>query len=150
MGGIVEGLFELVGEYNGLTGKTYLFDIYCDQGKFCSKPEDKIELFIRVVPYDVSHALYLVAREAMTNAGKHSTGDLCRTTLSLNEIEESYVLEMEILDNGRGSKHNYRRGGKGMQSMQTRVESYGGSFNFYVDDSSASVKVSFILPRFEK
>ncbi len=70
--------------------------------------------------------LYYIAKEAVTNAGKHSGAT--RIAVSFREAEE--CLEMRVVDNGRGCDGEIGcRDGLGMRIMKYRADMIGAKFS---------------------
>jgi len=84
---------------------------------------------VQVDNYDVSNNLYLIAREAVTNAIKHSGGTAIE--ISLESVEDG--LALKITDNGIGfseKMNNYNSLGQGLRTMKYRVSLLGGDIEF--------------------
>ena len=81
--------------------------------------------------------LYLVIREALNNAMKHSGA----TTISLNlEINET-TLCFSVSDNGRGiSEKQGRPDGNGLRNMRNRMENIGGTIGWLKPDKGTTVR----------
>ncbi len=75
------------------------------------------------LPTHIRQNLYLIYKEAVTNAAKHSNGDLL--TASLKKIPTGF--EMRICDNGRVEEKAYKTTGSGTSNMQMRAEKIGGT-----------------------
>lgn len=67
--------------------------------------------------------LYLIYKEAVTNAAKHSNGD----TVSVVLNKSGNGFEMRICDNGDFVEKTYKTTGLGTSNMQLRAEKIGGS-----------------------
>jgi signal transduction histidine kinase len=80
-----------------------------------------------VVPAEVRHDLFLVVKEALTNALRHSQAAEVRLRLA----EAAGTLTFEISDNGRGldsAEASGSRRGNGLKNMRERVKKLGGDF----------------------
>lgn len=66
--------------------------------------------------------LYLIFKEAVTNAAKLSNGDM--VTVSLKQSGEGF--EMRICDNGQVAEKAYKTTGLGTSNMAMRAEKIGG------------------------
>ena len=66
-----------------------------------------------------------VAREALSNVGRHAQAATCR--LSLRRSREGAVLEVD--DDGVGFDPSTSSGGMGLENLRGRVEAMGGGFD---------------------
>lgn len=73
--------------------------------------------------------LYLIYKEAITNAAKHSNGDM--VMVSLKKIGTGF--EMRICDNGNMTEKSYKTTGLGTSNMQLRAEKLGGTMTISRD-----------------
>ncbi len=73
---------------------------------------------------DTRRDLYLVCKEAVTNAVKHS-GCSC-ITIRLRAADRG--MEMAVIDDGRGFTPEAMHGGHGLEGMRRRAESHGWRF----------------------
>lgn len=71
---------------------------------------------------NIRQNLYLIFKEAVTNAAKHTNGDTL--TVSLKKSGEGF--EMRISDNGQVIEKTYKTTGLGTSNMQMRAEKIGG------------------------
>jgi signal transduction histidine kinase len=74
------------------------------------------------LPAAVEVAAYRIAREAMTNAARHSQASTCTVRIALNA-----GLDLEITDDGRGLPPDFHPG-VGVNSMRERAQELGGKF----------------------
>jgi two-component system NarL family sensor kinase len=74
------------------------------------------------LPAAVEVAAYRIAREAITNAARHSGASTCTVRITLNA-----GLDLEITDDGRGLPPDFHPG-VGVNSMRERTQELGGSF----------------------
>jgi ligand-binding sensor domain-containing protein/two-component sensor histidine kinase len=75
------------------------------------------------LPTNVRQNVYLIYKEAITNAAKHSNGDTLRVTLK----KAGSGFEMRIWDNGKMPEKAYKTTGSGTSNMQMRAEKIGGT-----------------------
>ncbi len=71
----------------------------------------------------VRQSLYLIYKEAVTNAAKHTNGD--RVLVSLKKDASGF--EMRIFDNGQVPEKVYKTTGSGTSNMQMRAKKIGGT-----------------------
>jgi signal transduction histidine kinase len=110
LSGLVDSLSLLVDHMRDQTGLTYVADI--DHNV---RIDEHAEL-----------AIYQVAREALSNAARHSGAD----TVWLSLQRTSGGLELRVLDNGRGFDPAHRRDKHfGLELMNERVANAGGEFD---------------------
>lgn len=76
------------------------------------------------IPVEIRQNVYLIYKEAITNAAKHSNGDTVR--VHLKKIPGG-GLDMRICDNGSSAEKNYKTTGSGMSNMQMRAKKIGGT-----------------------
>jgi len=76
----------------------------------------------RKLPIDTRQNMYLIFKEALTNAAKHSDAANVRIAL----MEKDNELSLAIHDNGVGIQNGGKRSGHGMQNMKMRAERIGG------------------------
>jgi signal transduction histidine kinase len=77
------------------------------------------------LPAAVEVALFRIAQEALTNVVRHAQASRCGMSLALHESEQ--VLELAVMDNGRGLPP-IRGTGVGLASMRERAEELGGTW----------------------
>ena len=75
------------------------------------------------LPTHLRQNLYLIYKEAVTNAAKHSNGDT--VSVSLKKVDKG--LEMRICDNGQAPEKTYKTTGLGTSNMQMRAEKIGAT-----------------------
>jgi signal transduction histidine kinase len=75
------------------------------------------------LPAAVEVAAYRIAREAMTNAARHSGASTCTVRIAVNAD-----LDLEISDDGRGLPPDFQPG-VGVSSMRERAQELGGRFS---------------------
>jgi signal transduction histidine kinase len=80
------------------------------------------------LPAAVEVAAYRIAREAMTNAARHSGASTCTVRIALHA-----GLDLEISDDGRGLPPDFHPG-VGVNSMRERAQELGGRFS--IDDAA--------------
>lgn len=76
----------------------------------------------RKLPIDTRQNMYLIFKEALTNAAKHS--DAANVKIALTERDNE--LSLTIHDDGVGVQNGGKRSGHGMQNMKMRAERIGG------------------------
>ncbi len=72
---------------------------------------------------NVRQNLYLIYKEAITNAAKHTNGD----TVHISIKKTGAGMEMRICDNGTVAAKTYKTTGSGTANMQMRAEKIGGT-----------------------
>jgi signal transduction histidine kinase len=90
--------------------------------------EVEVEGERRDVPASVELSIYRIVQEALTNSLKHSGASRATVTLRY----EPDVVEVEVLDNGRGvteKRDSSYRGGRGQVGMRERVALFGGEID---------------------
>lgn len=75
------------------------------------------------LPADIRQNLYLIYKEAVTNAAKHSNGDMLLVTMK----KSGAGFEMRICDNGTTAEKAYKTTGSGTGNMHMRAEKIGGT-----------------------
>lgn len=78
----------------------------------------------------IRQALYLIYKEAVTNAAKHTNGDT--VSVSLKKMDKG--LEMRIYDNGKVQEKAYKTTGLGTSNMQMRAEKIGATLEITRDN----------------
>ncbi len=73
---------------------------------------------------DARRGLYLITKEAVTNAVKHA--ECSRITIRLHKMERG--LEMAVIDDGHGFQPAAVRSGHGLDGMRQRAEAHGWRF----------------------
>ena len=73
---------------------------------------------------DVRQTIYLVFKEAVTNALKHSNGDLITINLEL----QGKGFHLSVKDNGEVDPSSIKKSGLGLENMRARAEKVGASF----------------------
>lgn len=79
---------------------------------------------------DVRQNLYLIFKEAVTNAAKHTNGD----TVNIRLRKSTECFEMLIHDNGRVEEKTYKTTGLGQSNMRMRAEAIGATLEIDVKD----------------
>jgi ligand-binding sensor domain-containing protein/signal transduction histidine kinase len=85
--------------------------------------------------------LWLLLKEAITNAVKHSGG----TELAIYASFKAGHLNISIIDNGsglNGASSSARFSGKGLGTMKARAEQLKGAFGMFSDESGTTVNVT--------
>jgi signal transduction histidine kinase len=77
--------------------------------------------------------IFLSVKESLNNIIKHAQAS--EVTITITTYSEQLVIE--VSDNGRGiDPENMRRFGNGLQNMQRRMESIGGTLTFHQSDGT--------------
>ncbi|MCC6459758.1 MAG: two-component system sensor with a ligand-binding domain protein, partial [Saprospiraceae bacterium] len=76
------------------------------------------------ISVELRQNLYLIFKEAITNAAKHSNGDMLHIHLKKTP---SGGLEMRICDNGTSAEKSYKTTGSGTSNMQMRAKKIGAT-----------------------
>ena len=106
------GLVKAVNDYSLLFRKHAIFQIYEENIKSLSLPE---ELIID---------LYRIVQELISNSIRHGKA----TKVSIHFLKKRNFFKMLVEDNGKGfDTQNYRRG-MGLGNVQARVKSHNGTF----------------------
>lgn len=94
------------------------------------------------VSSDARHNLFLAAKEALTNATRHSGA----SEVSLQITADENSLNVTITDNGKGFDHLPKNGtADGLHNMRQRMRDVGGRFSIE-SKPGAGTKISFVLP----
>ena len=94
----------------------------------------------------VADDVYRIAREALTNAARHSQA-------SVVEVEIAYDIadfRLRVRDNGKGLEPSVQSAGRrprhfGLQGMRERAQKMGGIFNLWTKDR-AGIEIELIVP----
>ena len=89
----------------------------------------------RKLPVDLRESLYLIFKEALTNAAKYSEASRVSVQLRQSAGELSLVVE----DNGRGFSTPTRPRGQGLRNMEMRARRIGGQLTI---SGNAGVRIS--------
>ena len=81
--------------------------------------------------------IYLIAKEAIHNIARHSTGD----QVNIRLIENKNDLQLTIEDNGTKSTKNKSTAGQGLDNMQYRAKEINGSVEILRKKDSYVVKI---------
>ncbi|GAB3457967.1 sensor histidine kinase [Streptomonospora sediminis] len=79
----------------------------------------------RQLPAGVELAVYRVVQEALTNTLKHAGPAVSRARVQLHYGDS--ILEVRVVDDGRGAASAANGAGHGLQGMRERVAAYDGS-----------------------
>ena len=91
----------------------------------------------------VRHDAFLIAREAIHNAARHSGA----TELFIRIRKEGEGVEISIADNGKGFDPEEAAGGNGLRNMRARAAALGTKLEFHsVVGEGTSVSFSVPLP----
>jgi signal transduction histidine kinase len=97
------------------------------------------------VPASVELSAYRIVQESLTNCLKHSGASHATVTVRYGSED----LEVEVVDNGRGStgsRGDKGRGGRGQVGMRERVAVFGGEISFGPPPSGPGYRVQARLP----
>jgi signal transduction histidine kinase/ligand-binding sensor domain-containing protein len=89
----------------------------------------------QVLPMESMKNIYLIIKEAMNNAIKHS--NCHQLTVSVRSIQG--VLEIQIVDNGIGFDPHLVKTGNGLINMESRVKEMKGSFSIHAENKNTVV-----------
>ncbi len=79
------------------------------------------------LPMEHRKNIYLIFKEAINNSLKHSS---C-TEISINTEVKGRILTITMYDNGQGFDQNSRAAGNGLENMQHRARTVGGSLRIH-------------------
>ncbi len=98
----------------------------------------------RELPADIRHGLFMVIKEALTNAVKHSGA----TEISMVARLDENLLRLALIDNGRGfSSTTPNSHADGLRNMQQRVADLGGRCTIEsLPGTGTTVRVELKLP----
>ncbi|MCB0529164.1 MAG: hypothetical protein KDC65_11845 [Saprospiraceae bacterium] len=82
------------------------------------------------LPTDIRQNLYLIYKEAVTNAARHSNGDFVSVLLQ----KTASGFEMHIVDNGRVVEKTWKTTGSGTSNMLMRAEKIGAALEISRED----------------
>ena len=100
----------------------------------------------RKIDVDLRRQIYLVFKEAINNAAKHSKA----TEIEINFNETNGFYDLQIKDNGTGfetknGELNPNLGGNGLMSMRSRAEAVGGKLEI-VSDVNTGTEIILKVP----
>jgi ligand-binding sensor domain-containing protein/signal transduction histidine kinase len=78
------------------------------------------------VPIDFKRSVFLAFKEILTNIARHASASKVEITITLRDS----LFEMVIHDDGKGFDNGGNHRGTGLQSIQKRAQSVGGSCEF--------------------
>lgn len=85
--------------------------------------------------------VFLVFKEALNNAIKHSEATIISVDLSIT----SQGLELQIIDNGKGISSNLTIEGNGLRTMKERMAEVGGKLTIQSGDEKGT-KIHLVVP----
>jgi len=88
------------------------------------------------LPVELRENVFLIFKEAITNAAKYSGGS--RITIRLSNRGGSFV--MDIQDNGKGFAAGHRRSGQGLRNMEMRARRIAGELTLS-DDNGVRIRL---------
>jgi len=97
----------------------------CSAKNMQFKMETTVKNSIVDLPSEQLYHLYLFIKEAINNAAKYSEANLLRLTLE----EKKSLLEISIIDNGKGFDIASIKRGNGLTNMQKRADELGAVFS---------------------
>lgn len=90
----------------------------------------------KVLPLDLRQNLYLIYKEAINNAAKHSGASIVEITFDIKPVR----FTLEIKDNGKGFPDKTRSGGHGLKNMKMRAERIKASLD-YITDNGLTIRI---------
>lgn len=90
----------------------------------------------KVLPLDLRQNLYLIFKEAVNNAAKHSGANSVEIIFDIKPI--GYTLQ--IKDNGKGFPEKTRSGGHGLKNMKMRAERIKASLD-YINENGLTIRI---------
>lgn len=97
----------------------------------------KAKLSSKLNPH-IRQNIYLIFKEAVNNAIKHSNGDLLSVTIEVN----TQIIKLTVSDNGVQNSH-IATSGLGLTSMKSRAETIGGQLHI---KNSSGFTVELLVP----
>jgi signal transduction histidine kinase len=77
------------------------------------------------LPQGIDQAAFRIVQEALTNVLKHANATVAHVALSYR----ADAIELEVTDDGRGSRSDTNGAGHGLIGMRERATAYGGEFH---------------------
>ena len=93
------------------------------------------------VPLEIQRPLYLIFKEAVNNAARHSGG----TRASIHLDQDRVFLKLTVEDNGRGFDSTKLYEGEGLASIARRIKDIGGTAD-WESHAGAGTRFTAILP----
>jgi signal transduction histidine kinase len=96
------------------------------------------------LPLQMSHQIYCITQEALTNAQKHAQA----TEVKLSGYGDDHTIVLHLTDNGTGFDLSEPRSGFGLRGMEERVQLMGGTI--IMESSMASgdgTRIHICIPR---
>lgn len=88
--------------------------------------------------------IYRAVHELVNNAVKHSQAE----TINVQLIQQEDVVSINVQDNGLGFKTDEDFKGRGLQNIQNRVNSVGGTMNiFSAPDKGTEISIDINIPQ---
>lgn len=91
----------------------------------------------KVLPLDLRQNLYLIFKEAINNAAKHSEAANLEITIDIKPSGYS----LQIKDDGKGFAQKTRSGGHGLKNMKMRAERIKASLD-YINDNGLTIRIN--------
>ena len=101
----------------------FLFDVMEGQEMSYDFKKSILSNDLKIRP-DVRQTVYLVFKEAVTNALKYSSGDQININLDLN----GKGFSLTVHDNGTVDPTSIKKSGLGLSNMQARADKVGADF----------------------
>jgi signal transduction histidine kinase len=148
-GEVIDGMGEIIWAMNPTNDTLPIFASYLREHALeylsAARIEGKVHFMQEFPPVPMSSEqrrnLFLVVKEALHNAVKHSQAGQIELSMSLNEE----LLELKIRDDGKGFDTSVRwEKGNGMANMKKRVDALGGTFHLQ-SASGRGTEISFSM-----
>ncbi len=96
------------------------------------------------LPLQMSHQIYCITQEALTNAQKHAQA----TEVKLSGYSDDQTIVLRMSDNGMGFDLSEPRSGFGLRGMEERVQLMGGTITMESNISSGDgTRIHVCIPR---
>lgn len=92
----------------------------------------------RSLPLETRQNLYLILKEAVNNAAKHSRA----RNMHISLVNKDRRFTMSIRDDGRGFPESTRAGSHGLRNMRMRAERIGATLTFESSDQGLAIIVT--------
>lgn len=100
------------------------------------------EISWELVQEEVKYNLFLILREAVSNANKHAKASL----ISIGFEENKNELSLTVTDNGKGFDATQKAEGSGLRNIKTRVKDFGGEVTLEsIPDRGTSIFVQLAM-----
>jgi signal transduction histidine kinase len=96
------------------------------------------------LPLQMSHQIYCITQEALTNAQKHAQA----TEIKLSGYGDDQTIVLHMTDNGTGFDLSEPRSGFGLRGMEERVQLMGGTITMESGTvSGEGTRIHVCIPR---